>query len=87
MRWMLLNESEACRVSSVELMGGVNEPGFAEGDRSLDFIPQDWTPGEGPYHSFHEMSESTGMERDVSAGTTENDSGGGSDEKIGWGSK
>ena len=42
---------------SVELVGGVNDPGFAEGDRSLDFIPQDWTPGEGPYDSVDEMGE------------------------------
>ena len=33
---------------SVELVGGINDPGFAEGDRSLDFMPQHWTPGEGP---------------------------------------
>lgn len=76
---------------SVELIGGVNDPGFAEGDRSLDFIPQDWTPGEGPYDSFDEMSdvnESTGIEGDVSAGTSENDSDDNSDEGMtGWGSK
>jgi hypothetical protein len=75
---------------SVELIGGVNDAGFAEGDRSVDFIPQDWTPGEGPYDSFDEMSdvsESTGIEGDVSAGTSENDSDDNSDEGTAWGSK
>jgi len=76
---------------SVELIGSVNDPGCAEGDRSLDFIPRDWTPGEGPYDSVDEMSdigESTGMEGDVSAGTSENDSDDNSDgEMTGWGSK
>ena len=67
---------------SVELIGGVNDPRFAEGDRSVDFIPQDWTPGENPYDSFDKMSdvnESTGMEGDISAGTSENDS-----DEMGW---
>lgn len=76
---------------SVELVGGVNDPGFAEGNRSLDFIPEDWTPGEGPHDSFDEMSdvsESAGMEGDVSAGTSENESDDNSDEETtGWGSK
>ena len=71
---------------SVELIGGVNDLGFAEGDRSVDLIPRDWTPGEGPYDSVDEMSdmsESTGMEGDVSS---END---GDDESDGeeWGGK
>ena len=75
---------------SVELVGGLHDPCFAEGDRSLDYIPQNWTPGEGPYDSFDELSdvsESTGMEGDVSAGTSENDSDDNSDEETGWGSK
>jgi len=71
---------------SVELIGGIRDSEFAEGDRSLDFIPQDWTPGEGPYDSFDDMSgdisESTGMEGDVSACTSENDADDESDEDI-----
>lgn len=72
---------------SVELIGGVNDVVLAEGDRSLDFIPHDWTPGEGPYDSFDDLSESTGMEGDVSAGTSENDSDDEWDEEMaGWAS-
>lgn len=74
---------------SVELSGGY--PEFGEGDRSVDLIPQDWTPGEGPYDSTDEMSdisESTGMEGDVSAVTSENDADDESDEEVtGWGRK
>ena len=47
----MLHEDEAC------VVGGINDPGFAEGDRSLDFIPQDWKPGEGHYDSCDEMSD------------------------------
>jgi len=77
---------------SVERIGGVREAEFAEGDRSLGLIPQDWTPGEGPYDSFDEsdISESAGVEADVSAGTSENDddTDDASDEEItGWGGK
>ena len=41
--WFLRNEVDGVKrgrsMWSVELIGGVNDPGFAEGDRSLDFIP------------------------------------------------
>lgn len=70
---------------SVELVGGIDDLlEFGEGDRSLDLIPQDWTPGEGPYDSFDELS---GMEDDVSAGTSENDADNESEEETaGWAS-
>jgi small RNA 2'-O-methyltransferase len=91
---VLRNEVDGVRrgrsMWNVELIGGVRDPEFAEGDRSLDLIPQDWTPGEGPYDSFDEMSdisESTGMEGDVSACTSENEADDESDEETGWGGK
>lgn len=57
----------------VELVGGVTNPQVlwpAEGDTSLDYIPVDWTPGEGPYDSS-EDGESTGAEGDVSWNNSE----------------
>ena len=72
---------------NVELIGGVADIEIAEGDRSLDCIPQNWTPGEGPYDSFDEMSdisESTGMEGDVSACASEDDDEDSDSEVTGW---
>ena len=46
---MLVRPVEKCPSllsrNEVDGGGGVNDSGFAEGGRSLDFIPQDWTPG------------------------------------------
>ena len=76
---------------SVELIGGIDDltnlrPG--ERDRSVNYIPEDWTPGEGPYDSIDELSdinESTGIEGDISAGTSENEADDQSDSEVtGW---
>jgi hypothetical protein len=65
---------------SVELVGGVANSTDAystDGETSVDYIPSDWTPGEGPYEAWDE-SESTGAEEgDVSAETSD---AGGDDE-------
>lgn len=60
----------------------------AGGNRSLDFVPQDWTPGEGPHELPDETSdefdyegESTGADdADVSWGESEEEEG-----EPGWG--
>jgi hypothetical protein len=46
---------------------------LADGNTSVDYIPSDWTPGEGPYEALDE-NESTGAEEgDVSADTSDAD--------------
>ena len=61
---------------NVELIGGAESsrnPFAADGDTSVDDIPSDWTPWEGPYGGWDE-SESTGAEEgDVSADTSDAD--------------
>ena len=61
---------------SIELIGGVADPSHlwpAEGDTSTEFIPPDWTPGEGPYEGWEESDAdgSTGIEGDVSSGPSD----------------
>jgi len=73
---------------SVELVGGVAtsiNPFLADGNTSVDYIPSDWTPGEGPYEALDE-NESTGAEEgDVSADTSDADGDDGSDgEAASW---
>ncbi|KDR75988.1 hypothetical protein GALMADRAFT_67638 [Galerina marginata CBS 339.88] len=70
---------------SIELIGGVANPSHlwpAEGDTSSEFIPVDWTPGEGPHEGWEESDAdgSTGVEGDVSANTSDDD---GEDESDG----
>ncbi|KAF8972153.1 hypothetical protein BDZ97DRAFT_1901308 [Flammula alnicola] len=79
---------------SVELIGGVASPSQlwpAEGEMSVDYIPPDWTPGEGPYESWDDsdFGESTGAEGDVSADTSDADGDDESDggTSVGWGKR
>ncbi|KAF9466620.1 hypothetical protein BDZ94DRAFT_1127426, partial [Collybia nuda] len=54
----------------VELVGGVTSPKdlwLSEGDKSIDYIPVDWIPGEGEKESSEdEWGGSTDMEGDIS---------------------
>ncbi|KAF8910547.1 hypothetical protein CPB84DRAFT_1763940 [Gymnopilus junonius] len=73
---------------SIELIGGVADPSHswpAEGDTSTEFIPPDWTPGEGPYEGWEESDPdgSTGIEGDVSDETSGEDLGDYSDGETG----
>lgn len=61
---------------NVELIGGVPyNPWEAEVNTSVDFIPMDWIPGEGPHDTGDDSDpdESTGAEGDVSANTSDNE--------------
>lgn len=63
---------------SIELVGAVGFPANCwsdEASTSVDYIPPDWTPGEGPLDSWDDSDAegSTGIEGDVSAFTSDND--------------
>lgn len=64
---------------SIELLGAVafrTNPWSDEANTSVDYIPPDWTPGEGPHDSSDDSDAeggSTGVEGDVSAFTSDND--------------
>lgn len=82
---------------SVELIGGIVEPYVVnrpsyERESSVDYIPADWTPGEGPHEPWaweESLSdrESAGAEGDVSAYTSDADGEYESDTgtSVGWG--
>ncbi|KAH9481250.1 Small RNA 2'-O-methyltransferase [Psilocybe cubensis] len=63
---------------SIELIGAVafpTNPWTDTANTSVDYIPLDWTPGEGPHDSWDDSDAegSTGIEGDVSAFTSDND--------------
>lgn len=79
---------------SVELVGGIanpdvaHRPGKGERESSVDYIPADWIPGEGPYEGWDESDrDSNGAEGDVSAYTSDADGEYESDTAtdVGWG--
>ncbi|KAF9563193.1 hypothetical protein CPC08DRAFT_706121 [Agrocybe pediades] len=61
---------------NVELVGDFVKPSNSwesEVNTSVDYIPMDWIPGEGPHEVDSDPEESTGAEGDVSANTTDDE--------------
>ncbi|KAF9478341.1 hypothetical protein BDN70DRAFT_51059 [Pholiota conissans] len=79
---------------SVELVGGVAFDPWDPSNR-VDYIPPDWTPGEGPYEAWADDSDmeegSTGADGDVSTYTSDADADTDTDDddetNVGWGKR